>query len=122
MDSILTSIKKLLGLEEDYTHFDNDIIIHINSALFRLRTLGVGQTVEGESLNPVAFKISDKTDVWSDLIGDRDDLESIKDYVYLKVRLIFDPPQTSFVIESYNNQLKELEWLINEQAGGGLDE
>ena len=122
MDSILTSIKKLLGLDEEYTHFDNDIIMYINSALFRLRTLGVGQIVEGETLSPIAFKISDKTAVWSDLLEDRDDLESVKTYVYLKVRLIFDPPQTSFVIEAYNKQLQELEWLINEQAGGGLDE
>lgn len=122
MDSILTSIKKLLGLDEEYTHFDTDIIIHINSALFRLRTLGVGPVAEGESLNPAPFKITDKTQVWSDLLEDREDLESVKDYIYLKVKLMFDPPQTSFVIDSYNTQLKELEWMINEQAGGGLDE
>lgn len=122
MDSILTSIKKLLGLDEDYIHFDGDIIMHINSALFRLRTLGVGIIEEGEDLSPTPFKITDKTQVWSDLLEEREDLESIKTYIYLKVRLIFDPPQTSFVIESYNNQIKELEWLINEQAGGGLDE
>jgi len=120
MDSILTSIKKLLGLEEDYTQFDSDIIIHINTALFRLRTLGVG--VADTDISPGAFKIEDKTQVWSDLLDDRIDIESIKTHIYLKVKLVFDPPQTSFVIESYNRQIQELEWLINEQVGGGLDE
>lgn len=126
MDSILTSIKKLLGIAETYTHFDTDIIIHINSALFRLRTLGVGPTEDGVEanalLNPKPFKIEDKTKTWSDLIGDRDDLESIKTYVYLRVKMIFDPPQTSFTIKSYENRISELEWFIKEQAGGDLDE
>jgi len=126
MDSILTSIKKLLGIDEDYEHFDADIIMHINTSLFRLRTIGVGPLVDGiegnDDFDPKPFNITDKTQVWSELVGTRNDLESIKTYIYLKVKLVFDPPQTSFVIESYNKQLAELEWLINEQSGGDLDD
>jgi hypothetical protein len=111
MESILTSIKKLLGIEESYEHFDTDIIIHINSALMGLTQIGVGPTG--------GFSISDKAAEWGDLIGDRIDLESIKSYIYLKVRLIFDPPQTGFLVDAIKNQITELEWRLNIQAEGG---
>ena len=111
MDSILKSIKKLLGIGELDTNFDTDIIISINSALMSLQQLGVGETT--------GFYISSKDDSWADLLGTRTDLESVKTYIYLKVRLMFDPPQNSFLVESIKNQLTELEFRINIQAEGG---
>ena len=105
MDSILTSVKKMLGIPEDYEQFDMDIIMHINSVLMILTQLGVGPE-EG-------FVIADKTDEWNDFIGDNVLLELVKSYVYLKVRLIFDPPQSSSVIEAMNRQISEFEWRIN---------
>ena len=112
MDSILTSIKKLLGLAEEDESFDTDITMHINSAIFRLKTLGVGPTEP--------FIVTDKTSTWSELLEGRTDLESVQIYVYLVVRLIFDPPSTSFVIESFKNRISEMEWMITEQAAEDL--
>jgi len=111
MDSILTSIKKLLGIEEDYNQFDTDIIININSTLMALTQLGVGP-VEG-------FSITDKTATWTEFLDGRKDLEGVKTYVYLKVRLLFDPPQTGFLVDAIKNQIAELEWRLNIQAEGG---
>lgn len=105
MDSILTSIKKLLGIAEDYTNFDTDIIIHINSVFSILTQLGVGPS-EG-------FSISDANDIWSDFINDSTKIELVKTYIYLKVRLIFDPPQSSSVIDAMNRTISELEWRLN---------
>lgn len=105
MDSILTSVKKMLGIPEDYEQFDMDIIMHINSVLMILTQLGVGPE-EG-------FVITDKTDKWSDFIGEGKLVELVKSYVYLKVRLIFDPPQSSSIIEAMNRQISEFEWRIN---------
>lgn len=111
MNSILTSIKKLLGMEEDYIHFDTDVIIHINSAIRRLSDLGVGPAT--------GFTIQDKTKTWTDYLGDSIQLEDVKTYIYLKVKLIFDPPTSSFVIESMNKQIAEYEWTINTRVEGG---
>ena len=105
MDSILTSVKKMLATPEDYEQFDIDIIMHINSVFMILTQLGVGPE-EG-------FTISNKSDKWSDFIGEGKLVELIKSYVYLKVRLIFDPPQSSSVIEAMNRQISEFEWRIN---------
>lgn len=102
--SILTSIKKLLGVEEEYTHFDSDIIIHINSAFMNLNQIGVGPTS--------GFRIQDATSEWSDFI-ERTDLEGVKTYIYLKVRLIFDPPQMGYLVDAIKDQIKELEWRLN---------
>lgn len=107
-DSILTSIKKLLGITEECIDFDADIIIHINSVLMILTQLGVGPS-EG-------FFIEDKNDYWDDFLEDIEQLESVKTYVYLKVRLIFDPPSSSAVIESFNRTISELEWRLNVAA------
>lgn len=104
-ESILTSIKKLLGIAEEYEHFDQDIIMHINSVFMILSQLGVGPS-EG-------FAISDKSSKWSDLIGDNKNLEAVKSYVYLKVKLLFDPPLNSQVMESTNHLISELEWRLN---------
>ena len=107
-ESILTSIKKLLGIPEDYEHFDQDIIIHINSVFMILNQLGVGPTEE--------FTITDKTAVWSDFISDNKKFESVKTYVYMKVRLLFDPPLSSAVMECMNRMISELEWRLNSEA------
>lgn len=105
MDSILTSIKKMLGISEDYEHFDQDIIMHINSVFMILTQMGVGPA-DG-------FRIEDDSATWSDFASDLKVLESIKSYIYLKVRLLFDPPTSSSVLESTNRLISELEWRLN---------
>lgn len=112
MDSILTSIKKLLGIDEFYTHFDEDIILHINTAFMILHQLGVGPS-EG-------FYISDKTTKWFEFFGAKKNFEAIKTYVYLKVRIIFDPPQVGYLVDALNAQITEYEWRINAQAEGEI--
>lgn len=104
-DSILTSTKKILGIEEDYTAFDTDIIIHINTILDVLHQLGIGPD-EG-------FMIEGKEETWDDFLGGDILLNDVKTYIYLRVRLLFDPPTTSYLIEALTNQYKELEWRIN---------
>lgn len=108
MESILTSIKKLLGITEEYNQFDPDIIMHINSVFMILTQLGVGPA-EG-------FSIEDDTAVWTDFIQDIKKLESVKTYIYLKVKLLFDPPLSSAVIDSTNRLINELEWRLNVTA------
>lgn len=104
-ESILISIKKMLGLAPDYTAFDTDIIIHINSVFTILNQLGV--------CDSNYFSISDDTALWSDFLGDSDTLELVKSYMYLKVRLIFDPPQSGVLHEAMERQIKEFEWRLN---------
>ena len=104
MESILTSIKKLLGIAEDYTHFDNVIIMHINSVFLILTQLGVGP--------PEGFVIQDATALWTDFVADDKNLELIKSYTYLKVKIMFDPPLSSAVLDSTNQLIKEYEWRI----------
>lgn len=113
MDSILTSIKKLLGIESDYTQFDSDIIIHINTALMALNQLGVGAVT--------GFKITGSTETWLNYLGVETNIEAVKSYIYLKVRLAFDPPSTSFVIEAIERQISEIEWRIVLQMEGGTE-
>jgi hypothetical protein len=115
--SILISTKKILGIAEDYTVFDLDIITHINTAFSTLTQLGVGPAN--------GFMIEDETTVWSDFITDYptgqyeapsgDDLQynSVKSYVFLKVRQLFDPPTTSYLIAATEKQIQELEWRLN---------
>jgi hypothetical protein len=105
MESILTSIKKLLGITEDETHFDQDIIMHINSVFSILTQIGVGP-VDG-------FVIRDSNSVWNDFIKDDTHLELIKSYVHMKVRLMFDPPYSSTILQSINSLIGELEWRIS---------
>ena len=111
MNIILTSIKKLLGIEEDQTCFDQDIIMNINSVLMILNQLGIGPN-EG-------FTITGYTETWTDLLGERKDLEAIKTYIYLKVRLLFDPPTSGFVLDSMERNITQLEWRLNVQVEGG---
>lgn len=108
MDSILTSIKKLLGIAEDYKQFDEDLIMHINSVFLNLTQLGVGPA-EG-------FMIEDDAMEWIDFIEDSMQLQAVKSYMYLKVKLLFDPPLSSAVIESTNRMISELEWRLNVAA------
>lgn len=105
MDSILTSIKKLLGITEEYKHFDPDIVMHINSAFSVLTQLGVGPQ-EG-------FRIEDASKTWSEFLYDDPRLEFVKSFIHLKVKLGFDPPLSSAAIEAINRQISELEWRIN---------
>lgn len=104
-DSILDTTKKVLGIESSYTAFDLDVLMHVNSALATLNQLGIGPE-EG-------FEIEDATAVWSDFLGTDKRYNPVKTYVYLRVRLLFDPPSTSFAIEAIKNQLQELEWRLN---------
>ena len=107
MESILTSIKKLLGISEEYKQFDPDIILHINTVLINVTQLGVGP-VNG-------FFIEDDKATWDDFINTDDNvqLNAVKTYVYLKVKLLFDPPLSSAVLESTKQIISELEWRLN---------
>ena len=104
-DSILTSIKKLLGITAEDTSFDADIIMHINSVFMVLNQLGVGPS-EG-------FAIEDKNDEWSDYIGDSKALNAVKSYMHLKVKMLFDPPLSSAVKDAMNQSINEFEWRLN---------
>lgn len=110
MGSILTSVKKSLGLEPDYVVFDPDIIMHINSVLADLHQLGIGPE-DG-------FEIEDSTPTWADFLGAVKPLNSTKSYVYLRVRLLFDPPQTSYLVTAIEEQIKKWEWRINTYREG----
>jgi hypothetical protein len=103
--SILTSTKKILGIAADYTVFDLDIITHINTAFSTLTQLGVGPA-EG-------FMIEDAEAEWEEFIGDDPRYISVKSYVFLKVRQLFDPPTTSYLITAVEKQIEELEWRLN---------
>jgi hypothetical protein len=102
--SILSSIKKLLGMTDEYTAFDVDIIIHINTVLSILGDLGFGPTS--------GFQISDNTQLWTDYIPENPTTNKAKTYVYLKVRMMFDPPTNSSVVDSINRAITELEWRL----------
>ncbi|MFI3173957.1 MAG: hypothetical protein R3Y53_01995 [Bacillota bacterium] len=103
MDSILTSIKKMLGITEEYIVFDPDIILHINSAFTILNQLGVGP--------PAGFFICDNTNTWGEFIQD-DRLEFVKTYVFFRVRLAFDPPTSVIAVETIQKLINELEYRI----------
>lgn len=108
MQSILETIKKMLGIDAEYTAFDTDIIVNINTVLMSLHQFGIGPVgglvIQGSSGN------------WADLLGESTALEAVKTYIYLKVKLVFDPPTSSFVVESINRTLSELEYRLILQA------
>lgn len=104
MDSILTHIKKMLGVTEEYTPFDVDIITFINTSFSILNQIGVGP--------PNGFSISDDTSVWTEF-EDGPVLDMVKTFVLLNVRLMFDPPSSSAVMTSMQNQINELTWRLN---------
>ena len=108
-ESILTSIKKLLGIDAEYKHFDPDLIMHINSVLSILTQLGVGP--------PNGFSITGNGEKWNDFITkESNNFSLVKSYMHLKVKLLFDPPLSSAVIESINKQISEFEWRLNVAA------
>lgn len=108
--SILNSIKKLLGMSVDYNPFDDDIIIHINSVFSTLNQMGVGPAN--------GFSIEDSSTTWDEYTEDESVKNIVKTYMFLKVRLLFDPPTLGSVTESINNQLKELEYRLYTWKGG----
>lgn len=112
MESILTSIKLLLGITEDYEAFDQQIIAHINSVFMILTQLGVGP--------PEGFIITSKIDTWNEFISDEKKMQLVKSYTYLKVKMLFDPPLTSAVMDSTNRMINEFEWRLNSQAESKL--
>lgn len=114
MDSILTSIKKSLGIMPEYEHFDDEIIMHINTTFMNLAQLGVGPS-EG-------FTIKDSDAVWSDFIPKSPCFEAVKSYTYLKVKLLFDSPTNAALIESMQRQIAELEWRISAAVDMGNSE
>ena len=103
--SILTSIKKLLGIAEEDTSFDQDIIMHINTVFAILAQLGVGPAN--------GFSIEDDGAIWDDCLGNATSLELVKSYIYMKVRSMFDPPTSSILADAMNKNISELEWRIN---------
>ncbi len=103
--SILKSTKKLLGVAAEDEVFDQDILTHINSAFSTLTQVGVGP-VDG-------FRIEDEEPVWVDFLGDKTKIDSVKSYVYLYVRLLFDPPATSYLIGAFEKQMEQLVWRLN---------
>lgn len=113
-DSILDTIKKMLGIDPSYTVFDLDIISHINSTFFTLSQIGIGPR-DG-------FSICDSRARWVDYIGADSGLEAIKTYIYLRVKDLFDPSSSSVVSDSYHRSIKELEWRLKVEAErGSLD-
>lgn len=108
--SILNTTKKILGIEAEYTAFDEDIMMHINSVFSTLHQMGIGP-LDG-------FEIDDAVATWDSFINGDRRLNSVKTYVYLRVRLLFDPPTTSYLINSMKEQVQELEWRINTYREG----
>lgn len=104
-DSILESIKALLGPDSAYTVFDQDILIHINTALATLTQIGVGPAN--------GFRITGSGETWHDFIGDRDDLDSVKTYVYCRVKMVFDPPTNQFLMNAMKETCDEIVWRLN---------
>ncbi len=103
-ESILTSVKKLLGIDEAYNHFDSDLIMYINSVFSILTQMGVGPAN--------GFSITGNSEKWTDFTDEPDKFSFVKSYMHLKVKLLFDPPLSSAVIESINRQISEFEWRL----------
>lgn len=105
--SILNSTKKILGIADSYDAFDLDVITHINTAFSTLTQLGIGPNT--------GFMIEDESEEWADFIDTETDPQynTVRSYVYLKVRMLFDPPTTSYLITAMNEQITQLEWRLN---------
>lgn len=102
-ESILKSIRKMVGAGEAESPFDDDLIMHINTVIMALNQMGVGKS---------NFLITGESETWSDLLERRTDLEGIKTYLGARVRMIFDPPSSSSTVQAYNDVIKELEWRL----------
>lgn len=107
-NSILTTIKLLLGIEESCKDFDAELIPLINTQFMFLRQIGVGP-MEG-------FSIEDATLNWSDFINEIQNYEAVKTYIHLRVKLVFDPPSSSAVIDAYKEVIAECEWRLRDAA------
>lgn len=103
-DSILNGTKRALSLDPEYKVFDPDIMMHINSVFMTLNQLGVGPTG--------GYEITDEHDAWSTYLGGDPNLNVVKSYMYLRVRLMFDPPATSFTLDAFKEQVQQLEWRL----------
>lgn len=104
MNSILITIKKMLGIDQSYTVFDSELVVFINTALMVLEQVGLG---------PNGFVITGESENWDDFLTDMNKFEGAKTYVYIKTRLAFDPPTNSSLLKSLEDTLKELEWRLN---------
>ena len=113
MESILNSVKLNIGISSTDTHFDSDIILHINSVFSILHQMGVGPDK--------TFSIVDDTAIWDDFLDD-DNYNEVKTYMYLKVKKIFDPPANSNILNAINEQIEELEWRLNVSASNNESE
>lgn len=109
-DSILDSVKNVLGVDSSYTVFDLQILMHINSVFPTLSQIGIGPSV--------GFMIEDNTVTWDAFLANDDNLNSVKSYMYLRVRMLFDPPTTSFTIDAMKQQIQEFEWRLNVKREG----
>ena len=107
-DSILVTIKKMLGLDDEYTPFDMDVIVHINAAFMTLCQMGIGPK-EG-------YEVSDYDQTWSDFLTNEVMLGAVKTWVYLQVKMVFDPPSNSFVMDAMKTQAEQILWRLNVQA------
>lgn len=105
--SILDSIKKLLGIEAEYTQFDTDIIMHINSTFAKLDQIGITPT-------GTVYQINGKEETWEEFIGSEIAINMVRSYMYTAVRLLFDPPATSFGIQAMKEQCSDYEWRLRE--------
>lgn len=110
MDSILNSIKKMLGISPEYSQFDNDIIMCINSAMVSLSQIGFS--------NADNYSIVDSSNSWNELLNGVGNSEIVKTYIWLKVRMMFDPPTSSVVVDAIKNNISEMEFRINNLSGG----
>lgn len=104
-ESILETVAKAIGIAENYDYFNSELIMHINTVLMGLRQLGIGPS-EG-------FYISDNTATWNDFLGEDKNFEAVKTYMCLRVRMLFDPPTSSALMDSMKNQIAEWEWRLN---------
>lgn len=111
--SILLSVKKMLGLDKDYDIFDPELAIYINTVFGTLHQLGVGPEDK--------FTITGDSELWDDFLTEGEEIEEVKSYMYLRVRLLFDPPSSSFVLASFKEQIKELEWRLQCKAEEIID-
>lgn len=111
MESILNTIKKMLGIEIDYEAFDIDLIVNINMVFNILNQLGVGPEA--------GFTITSAAETWDDYMEDNPKLQMVKTYIYLKVKQVFDPNQNSGITQAFDAQIKELEWRLNVQVDPG---
>lgn len=108
MDSILQSVKKYLGIPEEYTHFDQDLLIHIQAPLLELSQIGVG---------PIGgLSVMGPSETWTNLYGSYKNLSAVRSYVCMRVRLSFDPPTSQALIKAINDQLAELIWRLRDEA------